>query len=888
VATLPSTSIVQVGSAIYTGGTPTNLLTVTLAATGAGNRLCAVAAGYNGIAIASIQEGSGTPGGSALIAPEGVATAYDQVFMSAPCVGGATSIKVKLTGSSTDYWVVYVFEVTPYWSVLERHVMHTGTAGTSYTNGTTLAPSITDHSPGFGLVWVNGGAVTIAGSQGYFNYLSQVNNATGASTLAAWFDGTSEGGITYRGSFTGTSGVYVSLAIYLTMVRTGTGTLVLPKSSISGAGELRQVPAVPRLTPGDTWLRRYWHKAVPLVAYPALGAITGTGTVTSKKSKITGQQLPGGLVQRAQPGQTWLKHFQRRTRLWTPRTLITGTGSITGKKSSISGYGLPPASSPPARAGRTWIERYRHPTRVLTGATPWVTGTGRVTSKKSAVGGGGSGSRVLIMSLAPQAGIDPYGNAYPQGLGLSEGVIPGGLIQDGTIGAIQLQGGINVPGIVNATEIQASVILQYTGPPAAGNLFYSNSPGPGTDEFGNTYPQGETYYGVANVTSAFSVENLAGATLTNIDTDGNINGQVITAGQDVVIAGNSLQNDVLPSFPTGLLNRGWTPDGVWPATPIAQAETPLIELDQVLTAGRAYRFRIIPAEFRSSANNTLVLRLRYTADGSVPSTSSVLLREDASYGSIADPEQSPYVEITMAPNATGNYRMLVTGYCTVGTFQFARLLEVQFEDIGLATALNQANNGVILGTGTGGGTGKQTYVKSYYPAHTYSYYGCGVSTPVCYSLLNTDGTMGQGPGPTFSGAATLGNQTSYILWPYAQIKTDLTGATINYCQLRLYLLNCAESSINVDLGWNSFGAYGGSDGGGGNEGVFRYSMTPGQVLNQTLTNDWASRFLTGQTSFQLGRPPTILGIYEPSYGGTFYGRQGDLSYQPMLTISYTK
>jgi len=65
-------------------------------------------------------------------------------------------------------------------------------------------------------------------------------------------------------------------------------------------------------------------------------------------------------------------------------------------------------------------------------------------------------------------------------------------------------------------------------------------------------------------------------------------------------------------------------------------------------------------------------------------------------------------------------------------------------------------------------------------------------------------------------------------------------------------------------------------------------MIAGQVLNQTLSNDWASRFLTGQTSYQLGRPPTILGVYEPSYGGTFYGNEGDTAYAPQLTISYTK
>ena len=885
---LPSTNIVQAAWGIYSGGTPTNLLTITTLATGAGNRLVAVAAGYNGVAIASIQEGAGTPGGSAGFAPVGVATAYAQAFVSDPLAGGATSVNVKLTGSTTDYWVCYLFEVTPYFSIVERHVTHTGSAGSSYTNGTTNPPSITNNSPGFGLVWVNGGAVTITNSQAYFTKFPQVNNSTGASTLAGWIDQASEGGITYTGGFSGTSGVYVSLAMYMTMARTGTATLTLPGPGVAGQGELRQHPAAPRLRPGPSWRERYWHRAVPLVAGTVLGAITGTGAVAAKKARISGSFLPVGPQLRAAPSPVWLRHFAHRQMRYNATPLISGSGAVTGKKEAIGGYGLPPASTPVARPGRTWLERYVRRMVVPSGAVPWVTGTGSLTGPAPSISGAGTGSRNLILSLAPQAGIDPYGNAYPQGLGLSAGVLPGQLIQDGTVGAIQLQAGINVPGIVNATEIQASVILQYTGTPALGNLFYSNAPGPGVDEFGNAYPQGETYYGVSNVTSAFSVEALNGAVLTNIDTDGNIGGQIITAGKDLVIAGNSMQNDILPSFPTGLLNRGWTPDGVWPSTPIGQSETSLLELDQVLTGGRAYRWRIIPAEFHSSANNTIVLRLRYTTDGSTPTVTSALLREDAAYGSISDPEQSPYIEITVAPGATSNFRMLVTGYCTVGTFQFSRLLEMQVEDIGLATPLNVNNNGVVLGAGTGGGGGKQTYVKSYYPVHTYSYYGCGISTPVCYSLLNTDGTMGQGPGPSFTGAATLGNQTSYILWPYAQIKSDLTSAVINYCQLRLYCLNCAESSINVDLGWNTFPVYGGSDGGGGNEGVFRYSMIAGQVLNQTLSNDWASRFLTGQTSYQLGRPPTILGVYEPSYGGTFYGNEGDTAYAPQLTISYTK
>jgi hypothetical protein len=78
----------------------------------------------------------------------------------------------------------------------------------------------------------------------------------------------------------------------------------------------------------------------------------------------------------------------------------------------------------------------------------------------------------LIVSVTAEAGVDQYGNVYPQGLFVAAGVIEGGtFVGDDFI--------INPAGI-----------FVYDGTPATGNLIASITAAPGTDQFGNTYPRG--------------------------------------------------------------------------------------------------------------------------------------------------------------------------------------------------------------------------------------------------------------------------------------------------------------------------------------------------------------------------------------------------------------
>lgn len=73
-------------------------------------------------------------------------------------------------------------------------------------------------------------------------------------------------------------------------------------------------------------------------------------------------------------------------------------------------------------------------------------------------------SGALIASVAASAGTDGEGNAYPAGISSASGVI------------------------------SQSIILVYSGTPAAGNLTASIAAAPGVDTYGNTYLSGVTSY----------------------------------------------------------------------------------------------------------------------------------------------------------------------------------------------------------------------------------------------------------------------------------------------------------------------------------------------------------------------------------------------------------
>ena len=137
-----------------------------------------------------------------------------------------------------------------------------------------------------------------------------------------------------------------------------------------------------------------------------------------------------------------------------------------------------------------------------------ITATGSVTAQSVIVHGttGGvfiySGSPALgnlIVSIAGAAGVDPYGNAYPQGLDVTMGTISGTAISGGTITGAKI--------VVTGSNGE---ILGYSGVPAAGNLVFAVSAVAGSDGFGNSYAQGVS---ISNGTSSVVIGETGGSPL---------------------------------------------------------------------------------------------------------------------------------------------------------------------------------------------------------------------------------------------------------------------------------------------------------------------------------------------------------------------------------------
>lgn len=64
----------------------------------------------------------------------------------------------------------------------------------------------------------------------------------------------------------------------------------------------------------------------------------------------------------------------------------------------------------------------------------------------------------LVVSIAPAAGTDEFGNPYPEGFGLSQGAIPGGLINAGTVGTAQITAGAITTALIAAGAVVAASI----------------------------------------------------------------------------------------------------------------------------------------------------------------------------------------------------------------------------------------------------------------------------------------------------------------------------------------------------------------------------------------------------------------------------------------------
>lgn len=432
----------------------------------------------------------------------------------------------------------------------------------------------------------------------------------------------------------------------------------------------------------------------------------------------------------------------------------------------------------------------------------------------------------------------------------------------------------------------------------AGGLVYSLSPTGGIDRLGNTYQQGLQFTGLAGLTNVLSVQDYLGNVLAQIDGQGNLSGQTVNAAADVVLGGQSV-TALLNSLPQGVISRAYTPPGPnWPSTAVGTTDTALLELDQVLSAGRAYRISVIPADFiPTTAATQYIANLRATTDGSTPTTATASLRQVVLQCSNAALNHvSPYMEVLPGNLAADtNYRLLLTARVQAGTFQFQQSLEMRIEDLGIFTAQEMANNGSAIGTGTSGVSAKGNHINTYYATATHTYYGAtGTYGSGHYGKRSDNSILASGCQSNPSHAFLEGDQYSFAVFNATQIAADLAGATINSIQLRL---NCNWSYYSTGMtaivGWTSYvGSYGDPfiPGGGAHSNVTHYHIGAGQTLAQDLTAAGFGGFFqsSGATGIMIGPASSYTGFTDQNTYGSFNGVPSDHSKGPALIINFTK
>jgi hypothetical protein len=444
-------------------------------------------------------------------------------------------------------------------------------------------------------------------------------------------------------------------------------------------------------------------------------------------------------------------------------------------------------------------------------------------------------------------------------------------------------------------------IFLYSPTPGLGNLIGSWSSVAGTDPYGNLYPSGlQVIANDPNAQNVFTILDGSGSTLLSVDGSGNLQANSGNFSS-LSVNGQDLFNDIIGALPQGVINRGWIGTPPWPATPIGTTDTPLLELDAIIPVGREYRFKVMPATIlmktAPTAPTQYVQHIRYTTDGSTPSTATP---EPTGHGPMVT--TIPVASLTnyLTPGKEfiiGNsgsvdtqYRMLITGNVQSGTFQFATFLECLWEDLGPIGA-QFANSGTVLGSGTSGGGSKQTYTKNYVATEFAVYYGDTASYgsgPYSQRSYNAS-TMYQGAA---SGYVNLsGDQFSFARFNYGQIATDLGAGVVNWVKLRLtnehFWYNGGGNAV---VGWSSYtGAYGSSfvPGAGTHENTDHYHMNEGATVTHQMSSAMVSAITSGFTSIILGPSASYTSRGDLNNYGYWAGA-GNVNTAPQLTINYTK
>lgn len=378
-----------------------------------------------------------------------------------------------------------------------------------------------------------------------------------------------------------------------------------------------------------------------------------------------------------------------------------------------------------------------------------------------------------------------------------------------------------------------------------------------------------TFYNLTIGSQNYFIDELGNASFNSVSADA------------ITLNGADLQS-FLDTLPYGTIAYGNSFSGTNTAS-IAGTETMcFISRAGQVKQGRLYRVTLKGHLGYSAADTPFDIRIRFTGNGTDPTTSSTILttyRAPGAPSSVAS-EDFNIVKYYSPGSDIDDFRIGVSlvragGTGTAFIYQGAaeRSLELAVDDMGLyGLVSNGALSQVSLASGVTPPPPVTTYVKTYSATASASFQANGTNRNVasCYQGYYS---------------STNGNQFSMIAFPYSTIQADLAGATIT--KTELYLNNnhfYSNSGGTAIIGTHNQSSVSGNHSSSQvNDNLDTESFTYGQAKWFTVTNSIGNAFKNNTAKgIALGPGPTS----SQSYYGYFAGATE--SGKPQLRITYQK
>jgi hypothetical protein len=362
------------------------------------------------------------------------------------------------------------------------------------------------------------------------------------------------------------------------------------------------------------------------------------------------------------------------------------------------------------------------------------------------------------------------------------------------------------------------------------------------------------------------IDPVTQAVLASIGATGNIAGQTLSAANDILLGNTSLA-DYLFGAGRGLIARKAL-SGALPSTGNSVfVDTAWIEFQAVLN--RHYLISTTPIEIVNPGGpaGTDQVRMRLNMASS----------DGGFAGTVLDSRMDVDEQVTITPmasfrataTATQRVQLALLGQGVVMTvpnpsnsFKFF-VIDIGFDDA------------VSFTGGSGTATGAETFTKQYVCTGSRSYdtNGNPIGSP------DQDNNVYRGDFPD----RTFGNERSYLIFPNSSIRSDLTGATVNYARIYFYCFKSEDTAGSIGLSSEASGTLPATYNAGVGTDLSESNVWPvpgwayvsivGSLLNEILAGDNG-----------IGMAPTILGTGATGFRGFGFST----TFRPYIEIKYTK